>query len=108
MTVNALDEDDPGNPENKIRTRESQKQLRKIFMEWDLLGVSGAPEAADEYDCMLSPLMHMLHDGASEAKVETWLIEEVQRHFGSRSEPQRESRLAHQIVEWWRVRTLTP
>ena len=77
-------------------------------MEWDLIGVSGAPEAADEYDCMLSPLMHMLHDGASVAEVESWLVEEVEGHFGSRSERQRESRLAHQVFEWWELRTLTP
>jgi hypothetical protein len=26
-------------------------------MGWDLIGVAGIPEAADEYDCMISPLL---------------------------------------------------
>lgn len=55
---------DPSNPENKYRTRESQRQLRQLLMAWDPIGVSGVPEVADEYDCMLSPLLHQLHDGA--------------------------------------------
>jgi hypothetical protein len=33
-------------------------------MEWDLIGVAGIPEAADEYDCMISPLLHRLFEGA--------------------------------------------
>ena len=32
-------------------------------MEWDLVGVAGIPEAADEYDCMISPLLHRLFRG---------------------------------------------
>jgi len=40
--------------------------------------VAGAPEAADEYDCMLSPLMHQLHEGAHEVKIRDWLSDEVQ------------------------------
>ena len=33
-------------------------------MEWDLIGVPDIPEAADEYDCMISPLLHRLFEGA--------------------------------------------
>ena len=46
---------DPGSPRNKERTRESWRQVRRLLMEWDLIGVAGIPEAADEYDCMISP-----------------------------------------------------
>jgi hypothetical protein len=99
--VGLADINDPGNPVHKHRTRESQRQLRELLMGWDLLCVSGVPEAADEYDCMLSPLLHQLHDGASVAEIHDWLVREVENHFGVRSDPVRESRLAVAIVAWW-------
>jgi len=52
--------------------------LRELLLAWDAIGVAGAPEAADEYDCMLSPLMHQLHEGAHEVKIRDWLSDEVQ------------------------------
>ncbi len=33
-------------------------------MERALIGVAGTPEAADDYDCMISPLLHHRSDGA--------------------------------------------
>lgn len=60
---------DPGQPQNKVWIRESQRQLRGLLMEWDPIGVSGIPEAADEYDCIVSPLLHRLHDGVSDAEI---------------------------------------
>jgi hypothetical protein len=38
----------------------------------------GVPEAADEYDCKLSPLLHRLHDGASMNEIRDWLVGEVE------------------------------
>ena len=55
---------DPGSPRNRDRTRESKRQVRRLLLEWDPIGVSGIPEAADEYDCMISPLLRRLFDGA--------------------------------------------
>lgn len=52
--VTVGDINDPSNPENKYRARESQGQQRELLMAWDPIGVCGVPEAADEYDCMLS------------------------------------------------------
>jgi hypothetical protein len=69
MIVNQSDPWDPGSPRNRDRTRESQKQVRAILMEWDPIGVSDAPEAADEYDFMISPLMHLLYDGTDEQEL---------------------------------------
>jgi hypothetical protein len=74
--VGLADINDPGNPVNKYRTRESGRQLRELLMGWDLLGVSGVPEAADEYDCMLSPLLYRLHAGASVQEIRDWLVVE--------------------------------
>lgn len=77
-------------------------------MVWDLCFAAGAPEAANEYDCMLSPLMHQLHDGADAAKIRDWLFDEVQDHFGVTANPDREGLLADQIVDWWRRRRSEP
>ena len=55
---------DPGSPENRERTQETKRQMRRLPMEWDPIGVTGIPEAADEYDCMISPLLHLLFEGA--------------------------------------------
>lgn len=96
---------DPGDPRNKHRTRESQKQLRALLMEWDPIGVGWTPEAADEYDCMISPLMHQLHDGTEERDIRRWIVAEVESHFGMRSDSHREAELAANIVRWWSVRS---
>jgi hypothetical protein len=106
--VESRDINDPGLPANKHRTRESQRQLRELLMVWDLCLVAGAPEAADEYDCMLSPLMHLLHEGADEAKILYWLYDQVQDHFGVKPDPEREGLLAEQIMDWWRQRCSEP
>jgi hypothetical protein len=102
--VTPTDINDPGNPENKHRTRESQRQLRELLMAWDLIGVAGVAEAADEYDCMLSPLLHQLHEGLSVDEIRDWLVAEVEGHFGARADPVRERQLAVRVSAWWRRR----
>ena len=96
---------DPGNPENRERTRALQSQLRGRLLEWDLIGVADTPEAWDEYDCMLSPLMHQLHDGVDEEQLCRWLKHEVEDHFGVASDVDREGALAAWLVVWWRDAT---
>jgi hypothetical protein len=102
--VTPTDINDPGYPENKHRTRESQRQLRELLMTWDLIGVAGVAEAADEYDCMLSPLLHQLHEGLSVDEIRDWLVAEVEGHFGARADPVRERQLAVRVSAWWRRR----
>ena len=65
----------------------------------------GVPEAADEYDCKLSPLLHRLHDGASMNEIRDWLRPVRSKgNFGPRGDPVREGQLAMQISAWWRRR----
>jgi hypothetical protein len=59
---------DPGSLRNRDGTRESKRQVRRLLMAWDPIGVSGAPEAADEYDCTISPLLRCLFEGAGPAR----------------------------------------
>jgi hypothetical protein len=62
---------DPGNPHNRERTRVLSRDLRTLLLAWDPIGVREAPEAQDEYDCLISPLMHKLHDGMTESALAT-------------------------------------
>lgn len=104
--MRAPDVNDPGIPENKHRTREANLQLRVLLMEWDPIGVSGLQEAADEYGCLLSPLLHRLHDGVSDKEIQEWIVGELQGHFGMESDQDREAQLVSRIRAWWRVRVV--
>ncbi len=92
---------DPGDPQNRDRTRALQRELRTHLLDWDPIGVAGSPEAQDEYDCLVSPLLHRLHDGESAAGIATWLSNELRERFGMRADPARESALAETLVAWW-------
>src|SRR5258708_30417295 len=94
---------DPSSPRNRDRTRESRRQVRSLLMRWDPIGVGGAIEAADEYDCMISPVMHRLYD---EAPVESLVeyIAEQRDHFGLSPDPADDHALADTLLRWWRVR----
>jgi hypothetical protein len=65
----------------------------------------GAAEAQDEYDCLISPLMHQLHEGATEQDVARWLKSEMSDQFGLSPQVAGENRLASELVAWWINRT---
>ena len=54
-------------PRNRERTQDYQRQARHLLMELDPIGVSGTPEAAGEYDCMIGRLLHRLSRGTVSA-----------------------------------------
>jgi hypothetical protein len=92
---------DPRNPENRDRTRMLIPQLRARLLSWDPIGVAASPQAQDEYDCLISPLMHRLSDGVSAAELGAWLIEEMREHFGITPNESREHALAVGLKRWW-------
>jgi hypothetical protein len=96
----------PGNPENRERTRQLQRELRGRLLAWDPIGVGGVPEAQDEYDCLISPLMHRLHQGVPAREIATWLTAETKNHFGLTTQPASDRRLAGELVRWWHNTTL--
>jgi hypothetical protein len=96
---------DPRNPENRDRTRPLVHQLRSRLLVWDPIGVADAPEAQDEYDCLISPLMHRLSDGESATAIGDWLIEELRDHFGMSADATRERSLAAELKQWWNEAT---
>jgi hypothetical protein len=54
---------------DKEASREVRRKIRRVLMEqWDPIGVSDTPDAADEYD-----LYELLKRGASAAKIGAYL-----------------------------------
>jgi len=99
------DEWDPGNPQNRERTRTLQTDLRERLLRWDPIGIADAPEARDEYDCMISPLLHKLHGGESAKALARWLSGEQRDHFGLSPDKEAADRLAAELVAWWKAKT---
>jgi hypothetical protein len=55
---------------NKATSRELRIQIRRILMsEWDPIGVSDNPDAADEYDAYIGGIYELLDGGASKAAI---------------------------------------
>jgi hypothetical protein len=79
-----------------------------MLMEWDPIGVAGVPEAADEYDCMIAPIMRQLSEGATAGPLAAWITGERVAHFGLDAQPEADNALALELVEWWRRRTVDP
>ena len=69
-------------------------------MERDPIGVSGIPEAADEYDCMISPLLHRLFEGADTRSLAGWIWISHKRssHFGAGPDDAEDMRLAESLT----------
>jgi hypothetical protein len=105
--VSEPDSWDPGSPRNLDRTRESKRQVRRLLMAWDPIGVSGVPEAADEYDCMISPLLHRLFEGADTRSLAELISHERSYHIGLGPDVASDRQLAEQLTAWWETRRST-
>lgn len=101
------DPDDPADPRNKHRTRQAQRHVRRLLMEWDPIGVAGVDEAQDEYDCMVSPLLHLLFDGADQSALLGWIRTRRVDHFGLSAGSPADIRLAAELTAWWSTRSST-
>ena len=73
-------------------------------MEWDLIGVAGVPETAGEYDCMISPLLHRLFEGADARALFDWISQERSSHFGAGPDDVQDMQLAESLTAWWERR----
>jgi len=96
---------DPRNPENRERSRRLQRELRAHLMRWDPIGVRDVPQAQDEYDAYISPLLHLLHAGQTEDAVTAYLTTLVEDEIGLDSRPEREQQFAATLVSWWAATT---
>ena len=70
--------------------------------------MAGVPEAADEYDCMISSLLHRLVEGADTRSLADWISRERTSHFGAGPDDARDMRLAESLNAWWERRRAEP
>lgn len=98
--VDLTDRWDPSNPLNKDRLRDAQRAVRRMLRQWDAIGVGDAPEAADEYDCMVPPLIRQLHSGATPREIVEWIDHERTDHFGLGADPAADWDLAQALRRW--------
>jgi hypothetical protein len=82
-------------------SREFTGQMRPLLMAWDPIGVADIPSAADEYDCMIPPLLHRLSEGADARSLATWISHERSSHFSLDPDEAGDMRLAVSLAAWW-------
>lgn len=68
--------------EIKNRWSEQYQQLEVIVNRWDPVGLirGGAPK--DEYDCLTTQLLALLHKGATPEVLKNFIVVELNQHFG--------------------------
>lgn len=68
---------------NKYQSRENRARVREVLMrEWDPIGVSGVPEAVDEYDRYVGTVYVMLMDHRATAEaIATYLLGIATHHM---------------------------
>lgn len=77
------------------------RDVRELLMDWDAVGVADWPEAADEYDCMIGPLIGHLRNGADAVFLRDWVARERVDHFGLAPENGADRALADALLRWW-------
>jgi hypothetical protein len=59
---------------DKERSRDIRRHIRRVLMaEWDPIGVSDIPEAADEYDSYIGGVYELLERGSSQTSIYAYL-----------------------------------
>ena len=77
-------------------------ELRELLMEhWDPIGVNGIPEARDEYDGYLAPLVNRLHDGADAQAVAEYLASLQTERMGLPVAAGQLHDVANRVVAWY-------
>ncbi len=69
---------------NKYQSRENRARVREILLrDWDPIGVSGIPEATDEYDAYADAVYFMLMDErATASDIAAYLLAVATEHMG--------------------------
>ena len=74
---------------NKYQSRESRSRIRAVLMQdWDPIGVSGVPDASDEYDAYVGTVYVLLMDQrADQAAIAAYLFDVAVNHMGLPDHP---------------------
>ncbi|MFD9722595.1 hypothetical protein [Streptomyces sp. NPDC059072] len=75
--------------------------LRRLLNEWDPIGVAEDADVRDEYDCMLAPLLRMLRGGADQTAIASFLLHDLEDHFGLTPRSSEPEAMAARVISWW-------
>lgn len=67
---------------------------------WDPIGVSGVPQARDEYYGYLPHVFSLLRNGASEESIAVYLSEVATDRMGLPANPQRDREVVSILADW--------
>jgi hypothetical protein len=62
--------------------RIEKHELRSLMNDWDPIGLIEAGAPADEYECVVGPLLRMLEERAPVGAIAKYLASEFEEHFG--------------------------
>jgi hypothetical protein len=80
------------------------REMRALLMErWDPIGVSGFPEAADEYDTYGGHVARMLREGTASGAIAAYLadIRANRIGLGSPQISRNEADVAARLIQWY-------
>jgi hypothetical protein len=65
------------------QSRDRRRQLLDLLFEYDIAFLVSNPDQADEYECLVDPLLGLLQRRATESEIREFLEGKVRTHFGS-------------------------
>ena len=89
------------------RVAELQPQLRFLLNEWDPIGVYDpkADYPADEYDCLMGPLLSRLARGETAVRLAEFLRFELEDHFGLDPDAHDVELFSEKVSTWFQDQT---
>lgn len=76
--------------------------LRAVLNKIDVLGVTEKHVGVcDEYDCLISDILAILHEGGTDKQIQEYLAEEFRTHFEITYSKKQIKQYAKEIMQWW-------
>ena len=85
----------------RARVKTQMTELASLVNEWDPAHLVSAGAPADEYECLVGPLLSQLSHGPSIGELREWLRGHVTKHFGSCKDAEQ---FAGLVIAWDRKR----
>jgi hypothetical protein len=99
LSVMAKRDDDPRGGDVM---RKLEDELRPLLIQWDPIGLA-EDLPADEYDCLIAPVLTELRGHPTEPQLTMWLGHYAERHFGLTAPPEENRAAARALLGWWQV-----
>jgi len=85
--------------EGRRQIRDQMRELLSLVNDWDPAALVTAGAPADEYECLVGPLLSRLSQHPSCLELSEWLRGLVTEHFGLCKDPEP---FARRVTDWYR------